>query len=69
MTANKRYTLFLFQLPIMLLVGILLSFAYSTQVDEQPGIDWLVAIVLALVMDVGVTLLNRRDEKRHPYRN
>jgi hypothetical protein len=67
MTFKKRFALFLFQLPITLLVGILLSFAYSMRVDDRPEINWAVAIILAIVLDFAITLLNKRDEKRHRY--
>ena len=67
MISKKRVTLFLFQLPITFLVGVLLTFAYSMRVDDRPEIDWAVAVILAVVIDLVVTLLNKRDEKQHHY--
>ena len=53
------------QFPVALLVGILLTFAYSMQVHEHPGVDWSIAIAIAVVFDVGATWLqNRRDKER-----
>lgn len=48
----------------MLLVGALVYFAYSMRVHDQPRVDWIIAIALAVVLDVVVTLLNKRDEAR-----
>ncbi len=65
MTAKKRLILFLLQLPITLIVGALLTFGYSVRVHDRPGVDWVVAIILGVLLDVVVTLLNKRDERRH----
>ena len=65
MTTKKRLILFAIQFPIMLVVGILLYFAYSMRVHDEPRIDWVVAILLAVALDVAITLLNKRDEKHH----
>jgi hypothetical protein len=67
MTSKKRFILFLFQFPITLLVGILLTFGYSIRVHDQPGVDWPVAITLGIVIDVVMTVLNKRDERRHQH--
>lgn len=64
MTSKKRLILFAIQFPIMLLVGALVYFAYSMRVHDQPRVDWIIAIALAVVLDVVVTLLNKRDEAR-----
>jgi hypothetical protein len=47
-----------------LVAGVLLTFAYSMRYHEDPGIDWLVAFGLAMVLDLGVTWLNMRQERR-----
>jgi len=67
MSSNRRFILFLFQFPITFLVGILVAFGYSVEFDEQPSVDWVVAIVLGIALDGVLTLLNRRDERRHRY--
>lgn len=67
MITRRRLYLFALQFPIALIVGALLYFAYSMRVHEQPSIDWLVAVILALLIDVVITLMNKRDEKRHQH--
>jgi hypothetical protein len=47
-----------------LVAGVLMTFAYSMRYHEDPGVDWLVAFGLAIVLDLGVTWLNIRSEKR-----
>ena len=64
MQSNKRMAFFLLQLPICLLVGVLLSFAYSMRAHEQPSVDWLVALSLAIGLDVLFTWRNSREEKK-----
>jgi hypothetical protein len=64
MVTKRRLTLFALQFPMTLLVGALLYFAYSLRVHDNPTVDWVVAIVLALVLDVVITWLNGRDERR-----
>lgn len=64
MISKKRFILFAVQFPIMLVVGALLYFAYSMRVHDLPRVDWVIAIALAVVLDVVVTLLNKRDESR-----
>jgi len=44
--------------------GILLTFAYSLKYHEEPGVDWLVAFGLAIVLDLAITWLNVRQENR-----
>ncbi len=67
MFTKRRMYLFAFQLPITLVVGVLLYFAYSMRVHEDPHIDWIVAVPLGVVIDILITLLNKRDEKNdHP---
>jgi len=63
MNSKKRWILFAIQFPMTLLIGVLLYFAYSMQVHDQPNIDWVVAFVLAILLDVVITLINRRDEQ------
>jgi hypothetical protein len=46
-----------------LAAGILMTFAYSLKYHEEPGVDWLVAFGLAVVMDLVITWLNIRQEK------
>ncbi len=67
MTSRKRLVLFLLQLPITLIVGILLTFGYSIRFHDQPSVDWVVAVILGVVLDIVVTLLNKRDEGRHQH--
>ena len=67
MTSKKRLILFALQFPITLLVAALLYFAYSLQVHDQPRIDWIVAFIVAVMLDVVITAINRRDE-RHQHR-
>jgi cell shape-determining protein MreD len=57
--------LFAFQLPLTLVVGALLYFGYSMQVHDQPRVDLVVAIILGVLIDVVLTAVNKRDEKRH----
>jgi hypothetical protein len=64
MKSNKQFAFFLFQLPVCLLVGVLLSFAYSMRVHDQPSVDWLVALLLAIGLDVLFTWRNSREEKK-----
>ncbi len=65
MFTKRRVYLFLLQLPITLIVGIFLYFGYSMRVHEQPQIDWFVAITLGILVDIVLTLINKRDEKHH----
>jgi hypothetical protein len=65
MKSKKTLVFFLFQLPICLLVGILLSFAYSMQAHDEPSINWVIALLLALAMDVLFTWRSSREEKKH----
>ncbi len=67
MTSKKRFILFLLQFPVTVLVGILLTFAYSVRFHDRPGVDWVAAIILGILIDVVATLLNKRDERRHPH--
>ena len=55
-----------FQFPVALLIGVLLTFAYSMQVHEQPGVNWSFAIAIAVVFDVTATWLQNRDDKKQP---
>jgi membrane protein DedA with SNARE-associated domain len=64
MQSNKRLTFFLLQFPVCLLVGVLLSFAYSMRAHDQPSIDWLVALSLAIGLDVFFTWRNSREQKK-----
>ena len=64
MKSNKRLIFFLLQFPICLIVGVLLSFAYSMRAHEQPGVNWIVALVLAFVMDILFTWRSLRGEKK-----
>ena len=64
MKSNKNFGLFLFQLPVCLLVGVLLSFAYSMQVHDQPSIDWLVAVLVGIGFDVLFTWRDARKQKK-----
>ncbi len=65
MDLKKRFILFSVQFPIMLLVGILLSFGYSLKFSDEPGVDWLMAVALAVALWAVVTFVNKRDEHRH----
>ena len=65
MTSKKRFVLFLLQFPITFLVGILLTLAYSIRAHDQPAVDWTIAIILGIVIDLVFTALNKRDEQRH----
>ena len=65
MTSKKRMIMFAFQFPVTLLLGILFTFAYSMRAHEEPSIDWLVAVLLAIALDIVLTLWNMRDEKKH----
>ena len=65
MDTKKRFILAAVQLPIMLLVGILFTFAYSLQFKEEPGVDWLMASIVAFAIWGIITVLNKRDERRH----
>ena len=67
MITKRRFYLFALQLPITLIVGILLYFAYSMRFHEDPHIDWLIALSLGVLLDVVITMLNKRDEKRHQH--
>ena len=67
MITKRRFYLFALQLPITLIVGILLYFAYSMRAHEDPHIDWLIALSLGVLLDVVITMLNKRDEKRHQH--
>jgi hypothetical protein len=64
MFTKRRVALFALQFPMTLLIGTLLYFAYSLRVHDQPTVDWVIAILLALGLDVVITWLNGRDERR-----
>lgn len=65
MFSKKSIMLMAFQFPVTLLVGVLLTFAYSMQIHEHPGVNWPIAIALAIVFDVVATWLqNRHDKER-----
>ena len=63
MKSKKRLMMFAFLFPLMLVVGILINLVYSLNYHEFPGIDWPVAILLALVLDLFFTWRYRRDLK------
>ena len=63
MFSKKRIMLMAFQFPVALLIGILLTFAYSMRVHEHPGVDWPIAIAIAIVFDVAITWLQHRNHK------
>ncbi len=65
MVTKRRLYLFAFQLPFTLVVGALLSFGYSMRVHDDPHIDLVAAIVLGIVLDIVITLINKRDEQQH----
>jgi hypothetical protein len=46
------------------IAGVLLTFAYSLKYHENPGVDWLLAFGMAIVMDLAITWLNIRQERR-----
>jgi predicted PurR-regulated permease PerM len=52
-----------FQFPIALLIGVVLTFAYSMNVHEHPEVNWLIAVAFAIVFDVVVTWLQHRNDK------
>ncbi len=64
MFSKKRIALMAIQFPIALLIGVLLTFAYSMQVHEHPEINWSIAIPFGIVLDVAVTWLQNRNEKQ-----
>ena len=64
MQSNKRLAFFLLQLPICLLVGVLLSFAYSMRAHDQPSIDWPIALLLGIGLDVLFTWRNSREQRK-----
>jgi hypothetical protein len=66
MFSKKRIMLMAFQFPVALLIGVLLTFAYSMQVHDQPEVNWSIAIALAIVFDVAVTWLQNRHDKERP---
>lgn len=63
MDSKKRLLLFAFQFPIALVIGVGLYFAYSMRVHDQPTIDWVVAVAIAVALDVFFTWRNTRHEK------
>ncbi len=65
MVTKRRVYLFALQLPLTLVVGALLYFAYSIRAHESPQIDWPIALTIGVVIDIVITLVNKRDERRH----
>ncbi|MDP2887269.1 MAG: hypothetical protein Q8P51_19870 [Ignavibacteria bacterium] len=63
MKSKKRLMMFAFLFPLMLVFGILINLVYSVNYDEFPGIDWPVAILLAVFLDLFFTWRYRRDLK------
>ena len=61
MISKKRLTMFAFLFPLMLVVGILISLVYSMNYDDFPGINWPVAVALAVFLDLFFTWRYRRD--------
>ena len=63
MKSKKRLMMFAFLFPLMLVVGILINLVYSLSYHEFPGIDWPVAVSLAVLLDLFFTWRYRRDLK------
>ncbi len=66
MFSKKRIALMAIQFPVALLIGVLLTFAYSMQVHEHPQVNWSIAIAVAIVFDVSATWLQNRRDKAQP---
>jgi len=60
---KKVLTLLAFLFPIGLIIGILVSFIYSLNYHEDPHVDWLVALSLAVIFSLFFTWYNRRELK------
>jgi hypothetical protein len=63
MKSKKRFTMFAFLFPLMLVIGILISLVYSLNYDDFPGINWPVAVALAVLLDLFFTWRYRGDLK------
>jgi hypothetical protein len=63
MTFKKRLIWFAFQFPITLIVAVGIYFAYSMQVHDQPTIDWVAAVAIAVALDALFTWRHTRHEK------
>jgi len=63
MKSKKRLMMFAFLFPLMLVIGILISLVYSLNYEDFPGINWPVAVALAVFLDLFFTWRYRRDLK------
>jgi hypothetical protein len=61
MKTRKPLVLFVLLFPITFVVGLLGNLVYSLRSHANPGIDWLVVLVIALVLDLVFTWYNRRE--------
>ena len=60
MKSKKRLMMFAFLFPLMLVIGILISLVYSLNYEDFPGINWPVAVALAVFLDLFFSLRYRR---------
>jgi len=63
---NFRKSLIFFSIlfPLMLAIGLLVTFAFSLQFHENFRVDWLAAVIIALVLDIFFTWREGRDAKK-----
>jgi len=62
---KKTFTVYFIVLILpMLVVSILLNVAYSLNVHDYIQMNWLFVVLLALVLDVGITWLQTQKDKK-----
>jgi hypothetical protein len=64
MDFKKNLWFFAFVFPITFIIGLMVSFSISLQFEEHVQINWLIAVAVAIVLDLIATLRNNRDAKR-----
>ena len=62
---KKNLQFFAFVFPITFVIGLLVSFSVSLQSQNGAGINWLIVLAVAIVLDLIITWRNNRDAKRH----
>ena len=63
MDTKKKLFLFAVIFPFTFVIGVLVSFVFSLQFQENVELNWLLVFCIAIAFDLGITWRFSRDQK------